>query len=34
VICELDMYGCPKDAPLPIAIGTRRYLASQGLGLA
>ncbi|MCA0336939.1 MAG: sugar phosphate isomerase/epimerase [Actinobacteria bacterium] len=33
VICEQDMYGCPKDQPLPIAIGTRRYLASQGLGL-
>lgn len=33
VICEQDMYGCPKDEPLPIAIQTREYLASLGLGL-
>lgn len=32
VVCEQDMYGCPKDAPLPIAIQTREYLASLGLG--
>ncbi|MFV0463607.1 MAG: TIM barrel protein [Nostocoides sp.] len=33
VICEQDMYGCPKDQPLPIAIQTREYLASLGLGV-
>jgi inosose dehydratase len=32
VVCEQDMYGCPKDEPLPIAIQTREYLASLGLG--
>ena len=34
VICEQDMYGCDKSAPLPIAVQTREYLASLGLGLA
>ncbi len=33
VVCEQDMYGCPKDYPLPNAIATREYLASLGLGL-
>ncbi len=33
VVCEQDMYGCPKSDPLPIAIQTREYLASLGLGL-
>ncbi len=33
VVCEQDMYGCPKDQPLPIAIQTREYLASLGLGV-
>ncbi|MBM6401316.1 TIM barrel protein [Phycicoccus sonneratiae] len=33
VVCEQDMYGCPKDQPLPIAVQTREYLASLGLGL-
>lgn len=33
VICEQDMYGCPKDQPLPIAIRTREFLASRGLGM-
>ncbi len=32
VVCEQDMYGCAKDEPLPIAIHTREYLASLGLG--
>jgi inosose dehydratase len=32
VVCEQDMYGCPKDQPLPIAVQTREYLASLGLG--
>ena len=33
VVCEQDMYGCPKDVlPLPIAVQTREYLASLGLG--
>ena len=26
VVCEQDMYGCPKDYPLPNAIATREYL--------
>lgn len=33
VVCEQDMYGCDKSEPLPIAIHTREYLASLGLGL-
>lgn len=33
VICEQDLYGWPKDLPLPNAIKTREYLASLGLGL-
>ena len=33
VVCEQDMYGCPKDYPLPTAVATRAYLASLGLGL-
>lgn len=33
VVCEQDMYGCPKDQPLPLAIQTREYLASLGLGV-
>ena len=32
VVCEQDMYGCPKTDPLPIAVQTREYLASLGLG--
>lgn len=34
VICEQDMYPCPPEQPLPIAIETRTYLASLGLGVA
>ncbi|MEO7069047.1 MAG: TIM barrel protein [Nostocoides sp.] len=33
VVCEQDMYGCPQDQPLPIAVQTREYLASKGLGV-
>jgi inosose dehydratase len=34
VVVEQDMYPCPFDAPLPIAIRTRTYLNSIGLGKA
>jgi inosose dehydratase len=33
VICEQDMYPADPGAPLPIAIQTREYLASLGLGV-
>ena len=34
VVCEQDLYGWPKDLPLPNAVRTRDYLASLGLGRA
>lgn len=32
VIVEHDLYPCTPDVPLPIAVRTREYLSSCGLG--